>query len=106
MEHTSWESAAAAKRASVLGKIPEAWRLDEGQLAQARAQRDLTDGFIQQFLNEDEISIISRDSVDIVDQIKQGNLTALEVTSAFCKTAALAHQIVSIPSAMTSNFLY
>ncbi|KAK4108887.1 amidase [Canariomyces notabilis] len=93
MEHTSWESAAAAKRASVLGKIPEAWRLDEGQLAQARAQRDLTDGFIQQFLNEDEISIISRDSVDIVDQIKQGNLTALEVTSAFCKTAALAHQI-------------
>ncbi|KAK3307120.1 amidase signature domain-containing protein [Chaetomium strumarium] len=88
-----WEVRAAAKRASTLSKIPEAWRLSPADLDRAKSQRDLTGPFIQQFLQPDEISIVSKDSVEIVNEIKEGNLSAVQVTTAFCKTAAVAHQI-------------
>ncbi|EXJ69725.1 uncharacterized protein A1O5_06796 [Cladophialophora psammophila CBS 110553] len=39
------------------------------------------------------MSIISMDSVLLVDAIRKGTLTAVQVTTAFCKTAAIAHQI-------------
>ncbi|KXX77504.1 Acetamidase [Madurella mycetomatis] len=93
LQTVSWEALAAAKRASTLDKIPAAWRLSPAELAKARSQRDLTGPFIQQFLAPDEISIVTRESVDIVDEIKKGELSAVKVTTAFCKTAAVAHQI-------------
>jgi amidase len=93
----AWEVRAAAKRASILGKIPEAWRLSPADLDTAKSQRDLTEPFIQQFLQPDEISIVSKDSVEIVSEIKEGRLSAVQVTTAFCRTAAVAHQIVWSP---------
>ncbi|KAI1114553.1 hypothetical protein F5Y14DRAFT_450857 [Nemania sp. NC0429] len=71
------------------------WRPGPADLAEARKQRDLTRPFIQKFLEADELSIISRDSVAIVEDIKRGRLTAVQVTTAFCKTAAIAHQIAA-----------
>ncbi|KAI1756099.1 amidase signature domain-containing protein [Xylaria castorea] len=88
-----WEAKAAAKRADTLNKIPAEWRLSPTGLAEAEKQRDLTGSFIQQFLEADEISITSKDSAQLVGEIKDGKLTAVQVTSAFCKTAAIAHQI-------------
>ncbi|GAB1318531.1 amidase [Madurella fahalii] len=89
----SWEDLAAAKRASTLDKIPEAWRLTPAELAKAKHQRDLTGQFIQQFLTADDISITAMESVDLVHAIKEGKLSAVQVTTAFCRTAAVAHQI-------------
>ncbi|KAI0472365.1 amidase signature domain-containing protein [Xylaria cf. heliscus] len=89
----SWAARAAAKRADTLNKIRAEWRLSATDLAKAKKQRDLTGPFIQQFLDADEISIISKDSVQLVEDIKRAKLTAVQVTSAFCKTAAIAHQI-------------
>ncbi|KAK0704392.1 amidase signature domain-containing protein [Lasiosphaeris hirsuta] len=93
MTTTSWEARAAEKRAATLAKIRPEWRLSPDDMERARKQRDLTGPFIQSFLLADEVSIISKDSVDIVDAIKEGKLTAVQVTIAFCKTAAIAHQI-------------
>lgn len=95
IQRNSWETRAAEKRASTLGKIPPEWRLDPADLGRAKKQRDLTGPFIQQFLEPGEIAIISRDSVEIADAIRKGALTAVAVTTAFCKTAAIAHQLVS-----------
>ena len=92
-----WQAKAAAKRASTLAKIPAQWRLTRADLGKAAGQRDLTGSFIAQFLDSDEASIVSMDSVPIVDAIKTGRLSALRVTSAFCRGAAVAHQIVSRP---------
>ncbi|KAI0541303.1 amidase signature domain-containing protein [Xylaria digitata] len=89
----SWQARAAAKREDTLNKIRPEWRLSPIDLTRAKEQRILTGSFIQQFLQADEISIVSRDSVEIVEAIKKGELTAVQVTSAFCKTAAIAHQI-------------
>ncbi|KAK3376423.1 amidase signature domain-containing protein [Lasiosphaeria ovina] len=89
----SWEAQAAKKRADTLAKIRPEWRLSDRDLERAREQRDLTGPFIQSFLLPDEVSIVSMESVDIVDSIRHGKLTAVQVTTAFCKTAAIAHQI-------------
>ncbi|KAI2465553.1 amidase [Annulohypoxylon bovei var. microspora] len=89
----SWKAKAAAKRASTLAKIYPQWRLSPGDIARASTQRDLTGPFIQQFLGPQDISIISMDSLPIINAVKQGNLTSFEVATAFCKAAAIAHQI-------------
>ncbi|KAI0384934.1 amidase signature domain-containing protein [Hypomontagnella monticulosa] len=93
VESSSWQARAAAKRVDTLNKIPPDWRLSQAQIAEAKKQRDITGPFIQQYLEPNEISIITKDSVDIVEEVKEGNLSAVQVTNAFCKTAAIAHQI-------------
>ncbi|KAK1835960.1 Acetamidase [Podospora conica] len=89
----SWEALAAAKRSSILAKIPRAWQLGPDHLEGAKKQRDLTGAFIQRFLEPSETAIVSRDTVDLVGALQTGKLTAVEVTTSFCKTAAVAHQI-------------
>ncbi len=91
----SWEARAAGEPASTLAKIPSEWKVSGEDTARAKKQRDLTGPFIQQFLGADDISVISKDSVEIVESVKGGSLSAVQVTTAFCKAAAIAHQIVS-----------
>ncbi|KAI0528190.1 amidase signature domain-containing protein [Xylaria bambusicola] len=88
-----WMTRAAVKRADTLNKIRPEWRLSSQDLARAENQRDLTGSFIQQLLEADEISIIMTDSTQLVEGIREARLTAVQVTRAFCKTAAIAHQI-------------
>lgn len=97
MAAVSWQEKAAAKRASILAEIPEAWRLDKTALEEAEKQRVLAGPYIEKLLDADTVSIIRQDSVPLVDAIKNGAYTSEQVTTAFCKTAAVAHQIVSCP---------
>jgi amidase len=90
----SWKARAAAKVASTKAKIAPEWRLSEPDLEKATKQRDLTGAFIQQYLTSDELEVIQQDAVFIVTKIKAGEWSAKRVTLAFCKTAAIAYQIV------------
>jgi amidase len=91
----SWELMAAAKRSSTLAKIPKEWLLDPADLEKASRQRDLAGPFIEQYLSAEEIAIVRQDSVSIVTSIHKGEYSAVQVARAFCKVAAIAHQIVS-----------
>ncbi|KAM6521671.1 hypothetical protein FSOLCH5_006427 [Fusarium solani] len=93
MHQLSWEARAAAKRAATLAKIPPQWRLAPEDLDRASEQRDLTGSFINGLLDKQTVSITSLDSLPILESISSGRLSATEVTTAFCKTAAVAHQI-------------
>ncbi|OTA97783.1 hypothetical protein M434DRAFT_7724 [Hypoxylon sp. CO27-5] len=93
MDPEEWNARATAKRASILAKIKPEWRLSPEDIAKASTQRDLTGPFIQQFLGADDISILSMDSLQLVEGIGKGSLTSLQVTTAFCRAAAVAHQI-------------
>jgi amidase len=95
MTELSWEIRAAAKTASTRAKIAPEWHLSEADLDKAGKQRDLTGPFIQQYLDDKELEIIRQDSTSIVAKIKTGEWSAKQVTLAFCKTAAVAHQIAS-----------
>ncbi|KAI0396299.1 amidase [Xylariaceae sp. FL0594] len=89
----TWQDKAAAKRASILAAIPERWRLSGADIERASGQRQLAGAFTQQFLEPTERFIVSMDSVPIVDAIREGKLSSLEVATAFCKAAAIAHQV-------------
>ncbi|KAB5559941.1 amidase signature domain-containing protein [Coniochaeta sp. 2T2.1] len=89
----SWQQKAAAKREAISACIPTEWRLSPDQLKLAEGKRDITGPVIQQFLSDEEKRIVNLDSVPIVEAIKNGKLTAVQVTKAFCHTAAIIHQI-------------
>ncbi|RGP69091.1 putative general amidase [Fusarium longipes] len=93
MGKVSWQDQAAAKRAETLDKISPEWKLSEKDLKHARQQRDITGFFIQQFLDNESISITSMKTAPILTALKERRLSAVQVVRAFCKRAAVAHQI-------------
>ncbi|OCL15205.1 amidase [Glonium stellatum] len=90
---SNWKAVAARKRAETLRKIPQAWVLARDVLQEARLRRDITGTFISSLLSWEERLITDLDSVSLALQISHGVYTALQVTSAFCKRAAFAHQL-------------
>lgn len=69
----------------------------------ARLCKDVT-GVSQDLtvFSQDEIEIINSEPEDIVLKIRQNIWTALEVTEAFCKSAAIAQQLVRTSDFLTS----
>ncbi|KDB20646.1 hypothetical protein H109_07399 [Trichophyton interdigitale MR816] len=94
-EPEAWEEKAATKRAVTLAKIPEEWRLTEEQIKDAKAQRQLAGAYFQGFLTDEEKKITGEESTEIVGKIKSKEYSALQVANAYCKAAAVAHQITS-----------
>ena len=90
----SWQARAKVKVAEIYSRIPIEWRLDQVDLEKARNQRNLTGPFIESFLNYREVDIIRNDSLQLVKKIKSKRHTAVEVVQTYCKTAAIAQQIV------------
>ena len=92
--HQTWQDKAAAKVARTKAKIPDEWTLQKVDLIAAKKQRQLSGPFIERFLNNDELEITNLDTVPLLSQIESGHYTAIRVTKAFCKRAAISHQIV------------
>ena len=91
----SWRAKAEAKVADIESKIPDDWKLKEGDRDLAKKQRKLNGRFFQGFLDDSDLDILRNDSVQLVDKIKAQTYTAVEVTRAYCKATAIAQQIVS-----------
>ncbi|GAA5822234.1 hypothetical protein JCM3770_005859 [Rhodotorula araucariae] len=91
----NWRDEAAAKRARQAELIPASWRLSDEALAAAGDDvRDVprTCGI----LTERELEITELDEVDeLAHRIAKGTYTAVEVTTAFCKRAAIAQQLTN-----------
>ena len=88
-----WREKAAEKRQQLNAKIPDEWRLPQLVLEDARLQRSLVP-FLEDLLDHRTLEITSLNSVAIINAVKSGALTAVEVTRAFCKRTAFAHQLV------------
>lgn len=93
MSQLPWQDRAAAKVADTASKIPSSWRLSQEDRERAKKRKNLTGSFVESFLSEDEAAIIRLDSVDLVEKLAAGTLKSVEVTKAYCKTSAVAHQI-------------
>lgn len=94
--HVNWRVHAEAKVADTLSKIPDEWRLKQDVIKDAKNRRQLAGDFMLHLLDRDTVRCISHDSKEIVDLIGKKIYTSLQVAQAFCKTAAVAHQIVRI----------
>lgn len=96
-----WQARAAAKRQAVLDLIPEKWRIPE--LPAPEIQKDVTGSYVENFLDARQIEITNADAVAIAEQIRARVWSAVEVTTAFCHRAALAHQMVSLSAIKTRD---
>lgn len=96
-----WQAQAEAKAAATLSKIPDQWRLKQDVIDDAKNRRQLAGDFIIQLIDSKTVDCISHDSKELVDLIGKKVYTSVQVAQAFCKTAAVAHQIVG-----SSWFLY
>ncbi|TQV99563.1 fatty-acid amide hydrolase [Cordyceps javanica] len=99
-----WENRAAARRQQLGNAIPSEWRLKSELLDELKKPLEESDnnvlelGFCQRsgILSEKELNITESYTVSqLLEALACGKLTALEVTTAFCKRAAIAHQLLN-----------
>ncbi|KAF5872640.1 putative acetamidase protein [Botrytis fragariae] len=87
----SWQEIAKDKKDRINASIPLEWRL------KSLPSKDCVMGYtnIADVMSIDEISITNSAATDLVAKMAKGELTSVEVTTAFCKRAALAHQLIN-----------
>ncbi|GAB7356939.1 hypothetical protein MBLNU459_g7784t1 [Dothideomycetes sp. NU459] len=86
-----WEEIAAEKRARLESSIPSEWRIDTSNLGDNVMDVPEQCGL----LSADELAITNSSAVDLVAKLAKGVLKAVTVTTAFCKRAAIAHQVTN-----------
>ncbi|KAL5345357.1 Acetamidase [Pseudogymnoascus australis] len=86
-----WKSLAAKKRSSLEASIPPEWR------AKTLPTDDSVMSFPREsgYLTPEELVITESSATELVQDLATGKLTSVSVTTAFCKRAALAHQLTN-----------
>jgi amidase len=98
MSQSPWEAIVARKREQVAAALPAEWRLPQHLLDEIR--QDPTANVLGVpaecgLLTPREIEITQdHDAVALVAKLASNRFTASEVTTAFCKRAAIATQLV------------
>lgn len=91
----AWEDIGKRAQARLYDSIPAEWRIPQDKLPPAD-QLDVTRfAYHSGLFTEREIVITNSLATDIVAKLVNATWTAQEVTKAFCKRAAIAHQLVS-----------
>ena len=95
MASHEWEERGAKAREVLAQSIPAEWRIPQEQLPRADRKNVMDFPVETGLLTEGELDITGSYATQIVQNIANGTWTATDVTKAFCKRAALAHQVVS-----------
>lgn len=91
---SSWQEIGLQKRALRDSLNPEDWKIEKKNYPPGSRLLDLPETY--GILTTEEVEITSTyDAVDIVGLIKDGKYSAEAATSALCKRAAIAQQLVS-----------
>lgn len=91
---SQWQDISAKAKQKVLDDIPSEWRIP-ADILPGDEVLDVT-GFPAQsgILSKLELEITESFATEIVAKVAKGEWTAEDVTRAFCKRAAIAHQLV------------
>lgn len=101
MESTtsSWEAIATQHRNAATSKIPAKWKLSSqvtDTISQASHQNVLDIPRTCGLLTSEEIDITEKyTAVALLQHLASGKFTSVALTTAFCKRAAIAQQLVS-----------
>ncbi|KAI5862039.1 amidase [Durotheca rogersii] len=92
-----WETAVAEKKRELATAIPDAWRIPEGALSGSETKLVAQDAVrASGVLSPAELAITEDNTAaQLLAKIAQRELTAVEVTTAFAKRAAVAQQLTS-----------
>lgn len=99
--NTTWEHIAADKRGRIDRSIPSEWRIS---LSPQTSAFDIPAK--SGVLSPQELQITESTATDLVSRLGNGELKAVDVTLAFCKRAALAHQLVSSNNCLEPSITY
>ncbi len=98
MVRDDWRALVAAKRTQVAKALPQEWRLPSSILETVSPTADISVLDVPAkcgLLTEKEIAITeNHDATDLIANMAAKELSSFEVTLAFCKRAAIAHQVV------------
>ena len=86
-----WKKVAARRRHEINSKIPEKYHVPPALLKPTNLSNLVQTCGI---LTARELSIVNSTAVKLLHLVHSQKLTAVEVTTAFCKSAAIAHQAV------------
>lgn len=102
----SWEEIGAAKRAHRDSLIPPSYRLSAQFLqnrADARDVRDTACDAVGLLMTQREIDVVYSDTAAIVHNLQSRTWSCVDVCTAFCKSAAIAQQMVRPPPPSLSS---
>ena len=92
---TNWEQTGEAKRESIHALLPAKWKSSE-PVPNASSLPNAT-SYPRSFLTEREIEITENyEAHELVVEMSKRRMTSVEVTSAFCHRATIAHELVSL----------
>lgn len=96
VEVADWKQLALSKRVATFNKIPKNWLLPIEQASQYSETNPISVLDVPRscsILTEKELDITeNHDATDLVALMAKGELSSVEVTTAFCKRASIAHQ--------------
>lgn len=107
MATQSWEDIVSEKHLQDASKIPPAWRLPQNliEFAQTPNANVMDIPSRSGILSASQLQITELyDATDLLSKIEHRELSAYEVTEAFCKRAAIAQQVVYFPD-LNKNYL-
>jgi amidase len=96
-EHT-WETKVAEKRKQLQRQIPGEWKLSSTFISSLPQNGHLVEADIPRrsgILSEEELDITEHYSAgQLLQKLAWGGVSSVQVTTAFCKRAAIAQQLV------------
>ncbi|KAK4244361.1 amidase signature domain-containing protein [Corynascus novoguineensis] len=96
-----WQAIGQAKREEISALLPPEWRIDP--IPAPEELRDAT-SYAEQFLTAEEKEITGTlSAAALLDKMAKGQLTAVQVTKAFCHRATIAHQLTNCLSEVVFN---
>jgi amidase len=90
----TWQEIGEKARARLDASIPSEWRIPKDKMPAAERADVMDVPFLSGLFSEREILITTSSATHIVDVVAKGEWKAQEVARAFCKRAAVAHQLV------------
>jgi amidase len=96
MRSPEWRRIALRKTSTTLAKIRPEWIISNDIKDEAASLRNITGSFIGRLLDDHERFITRLSSSELVKNVRQRHHTAVDVALAYCKSAAIAHQLVSL----------
>lgn len=87
-----WQEIAKAKRKDLASRIPPEWIVSS--IPAPKEQRNIVK-YLNKYLSPAEIAITESAATELVAAMAKGVLKSVQVTTAFCHRAAVAHQFVS-----------
>lgn len=87
-----WKEIAADKKERIEKTIPGEWRIKPEDVGDSVMDYPTKSGI----MSKEELAITDSTAVDLVAKMAKGELKSVDVTRAFCKRAALAHQLVIV----------